>query len=112
MMVGAYLELVLASLSRCGRVEKINCENLEEKHHVSAQHSIFINQANVYIQPISNISILSCHNGSRSVSISLSHRSRCDGLVLDCLHRQKWKIQGGGPLPSWKSVRSFCIDLI
>lgn len=28
LMVGAYLELVLASLSRGGRVEEINCENL------------------------------------------------------------------------------------
>ena len=62
MMVGAYLELVLASLSRCGRVEKINCENLDEEHHVSAQRSTFINQANIYIQAISSISILSCHN--------------------------------------------------
>lgn len=31
----AYLELVLASLSGCGRVEEINCENLNRQNHVS-----------------------------------------------------------------------------
>jgi hypothetical protein len=35
MMLITYLELVLASLSGCGWVEEINCENLHQKHHVS-----------------------------------------------------------------------------
>jgi hypothetical protein len=34
-MMGAYLELVLASLSGCGRVEEINCENLNRQNYVS-----------------------------------------------------------------------------
>lgn len=58
MMKGTYLELVLASLSGWGWVEEINCENLDEEHRVSVQHSIFINQANIFVQSISNIPML------------------------------------------------------
>ena len=33
--MGAYLKLVLASLSGWGWVEEIDCENLFRQHHVS-----------------------------------------------------------------------------